>query len=146
MHKKYIAKIIEKGSKVDIEKLSDFLCETMDHIKECDRSLYDRIEIKMYEMAYGKTLTEEMASTWVHSMKPAGMKWTKIQTDELIKKYNLALNDVDFWAIMNAMYNDYYKTFDDEIETYIKLARDFIKDEDAIEGKVYEYWKCISKK
>lgn len=145
MHKKYLKKIVEKGSKIDMEKLAEFMEETMDHIKECDPKLYDKIECKMYEMAYGKVLTEDMASKWIHSMKPYGMKWTKEQTDEVIRKYNLNINEIDFWAIMNAMYNDYRNIFDDNAETYIKLSRDFIKDEDAVDGKVYEYWKYITK-
>lgn len=145
MHKKYLRKIIENGSKIDMEKLADFMNEAMDHIKECDPKLYNKIEDKMYEMAYGKVLTEEMASKWINSMKPIGMKWTKEQTDEVLKKYGLNMNEIDFWTIMNAMYNDYHNIFDDNLETYIKLTRDFIKDEDAVEGKVYEYWKYITK-
>lgn len=145
MHKEYIKRIVENGSKVDMEKLSEFMCETMDRIKDYDKNLYDKIEGKMYEMAYGKVLTEKMAENWIRSMKPYGMKWTKAQTDEVLRKYGLNMNEIDFWAIMNAMYNDYHNIFDDEIEIYIKLARDFIKDEDAIDGKVYEYWKCITK-
>lgn len=145
MHKEYIKKIVENGSKVDMEKLSDFMCEAMDHIKTCDVNLYNKIEGKMYEMAYGKILTEDMASKWIHSMKPYGMKWTKEQTDEVIKKYGLNINEIDFWTMMNSMYNDYHNIFDDNVETYIKLARDFIKDEDAVDSKVYEYWKYIAK-
>ena len=145
MHKKYIEKILRDGGSENVNKIGELFSKTMDFLKDNNKKLYDEIECYLYEMTFGKKLTEEMAANWINSMKPHGMKWTKEQTDEVLRKYGLNMNEIDFWAIMNAMYNDYGDIFDDNVETFIKLTRNFIKDEDAVDGKVYEYWKYVTK-
>jgi len=47
---------------------------------------------------------------------------------------------------MNSAYNDYEDLFKDNIEYYAKFSRDFIKDEDAVDEKVYIYFTKIPKK
>jgi hypothetical protein len=44
---------------------------------------------------------------------------------------------------MNSAYNDYNDLFKDNIEYYAKFSKDFIKDEDAKEDKVYYYFSMI---
>ncbi len=47
---------------------------------------------------------------------------------------------------MNSAYNDYEDLFKDSVEYYAKFSRDFIKDEDAVDEKVYIYFTKIPKK
>lgn len=47
--------------------------------------------------------------------------------------------------VMNSAWNDYNDLFKDNVEWYAKFAYDFIKDEDAVEDKVYYYFTMIPK-
>lgn len=146
MHRKLLNKIVEKGTKADMECLADLMITSMDHLKECDKELYEKLEMKMYEMAYGKVLTEDMARNIIMNMRPYGMKWTLEQTREVQRQMNMtSLNEIDFWVVMNSAYNDYNDIFDDNIDQYAKFSKDFINDEDAKEGKVFTYFIKIPK-
>lgn len=150
MHKEYVKKIMENTenfSKDEIYKLVDeygcLMEKALDHMKECDEKLYEEIEDCLYEMAYGKTISESMAKKWVQKMEPYGEKWSLEDTTNILRKNNLNLNSIDFYVVMNMMYNDYENTIGDDMTMYIKLARDWLKDEDAKENKLYNYYKYV---
>lgn len=46
---------------------------------------------------------------------------------------------------MNSAFNDYNDIFKDNVELYAKFSRDFIKDEDAVDEKVYYYFTMLPK-
>jgi hypothetical protein len=118
-----------------VEKL---MCE----VKETDKKKYQEFKSELYEAAYGQKLNEELASDWIMSMKPYGLKWNLEQTTNVLKEKNMSdISKIDFWAMMNAMYNDYFSIFEDDVEKYFQLAKEFIKDEDGAKNKVYFYWK-----
>ena len=136
-----------------MECLADLMIMAMDALKEYDEELYDKIEIKMYEMAYGKVLTEDMANKIVEAMKPSGKKWTIDQTTSVKNQYGLdKISDVDFYVVMNAKYNDnrdtvekFAESEEERLDMYVHLAKDFIMDQDAKEGKVFTYFMKIPK-
>ena len=98
-------------------------------------------------MAYGNTLSKEMAEKIVNNMKPYGKKWTLNQTMDIQEKYGLdRLKSTDFFVVMNSAYNDYNDIFDDKLDLYVKFAEDFINDEDAVDGKVLIYFTTIAKR
>lgn len=142
MHREYLKAIIDKSSKEDMEELACLFNKTMDHLKECDYDLYEDIECKMYELVYGERLTLEMAEEWVRNMKPMG-KWTKEETDELISKKGLNIDNINFYVTMNMMYSDYCKVIGEDIEKYIEMSLDFLEDIDAKPNKLYRYHKYI---
>ena len=111
-----------------------------------DPQRFQKLRMELYELLNGQKLTEDKAGEWIRSMRPLGMHWTLEQTNEVHKEHKLEVDKIDFWAMMNAMYNDYHDIFQDNVETYISLAKDFICDEDAEPNKTYIYWKNIAKK
>ena len=132
------------------EEMEELAEEIFEHLKEKDECKYWKMYFKMYEVTHGKHLNEEMAETWVHSMKPYSEHWTKEQTDSVLSANNLSVDSIDFYAGMNMVYNDYYKaietdemTDEEKLNAYIKLAYYFIKDEDFGDNKMYEYYKTI---
>lgn len=134
----------------DYEEMEDIAEEIFEHLKEKDECKFWKMYFKLHEATYGKKLNREMAEKWVKSMKPYGEHWNKEQTDLILEKNNMSVDPIDFYAIMNAMYNDYNKAIESEnmteeekLNAYIKLAYYFIKDEDFGENKVYEYYKTI---
>ena len=146
MYSKMLKESLEQGYE-EIEEIAE---EVFEHLKKEDECKFWKIYFKMYETTYGKMLNEEMAEKWVHSMKPYGEHWTKEQTDAVLEKHGLTVDKIEFYAIMNMVYNDYNKaietdnmTEEEKLNAYIKLAYYFIKDEDFGPNKVYEYYKTI---
>lgn len=44
---------------------------------------------------------------------------------------------------MNMVYSDYYGSIPDTAESYFKVAKAFLMDKDAPEGKAYRYYKAM---
>jgi hypothetical protein len=147
MHiKKYIEKIVDDGDKKEMEELSEMLEKAVCEIKEYDEELYEKYKMKLYRMAYGDVLTKEMAENIIMNMQPYHMHWSLEETKSVQEQYGLeSIRDIDFWIVMNSAYNDYKDLFDDNIEMYAKYSKNFIKDEDAKEGKVFLYFTKIPK-
>ena len=142
--------MLKEALNQDNEEMEELAEEIFEHLKEKDECKYWKMYFKMHEAMYGHKLTEEMAETWVHSMKPYGEHWTKEQTDAVLEEHGLSVDKIDFYAGMNMVYNDYYKaieidemTDEEKLNAYIKLAYYFIKDEDFGPNKMYEYYKTI---
>ena len=153
MHiKEYIAKIVDEGNKVDMEYLSEMLDESIHKMKECDYDWFCKKKMQLYVMAYGKNLTKDMAEEIIMDMQPYHMHWSLEETETVRKMYDLSdIRDIDFWVVMNSKYNDNKDTVErfvpndteKQLEMYVYLTRDFIKDKDAKEGKVFTYFTEI---
>lgn len=144
MYSKMLKKALEH------EEMEEMVEDLFEHLKEKDECKYWKMYFKMYEATHGKVLDEEMAETWVHTMKPFGEHWSKEQTDSVLDANGLVVDKIDFYAAMNMVYNDYYNaieigsmTEDEKINVYKNLAYYFIKDEDFGPNKMYEYYKTI---
>jgi hypothetical protein len=136
----------ERASHEDVVALADVAEMLLDNIKESEPGFYKHAESVLYETYYGKKLTHELAEKKIHCMKPYGMKWTEEQTTEVMKAHGISLDPIEFWVVMNMAYNDYHKMFEEDVEKYAEFSKLFIDDDDAIEGKVYEYFMKIPKK
>lgn len=146
MHRGLIHKMKERASHEDICALADVAEMLLDSIKETEEGFYRHAESVLYEAYYGKKLTHERAERIIHCMRPYGMKWTEEQTTAVMKQHGLSMDTVEFWIVMNMAYNDYHEMFDEDLEKYVEFSKLFIHDEDAGEGKVYEYFTKIPKK
>lgn len=104
-------------------------------------------------------LTREMAEEWVAGMegsdpaKPHGGKWTMDQVKPIAQKYGVPTEGdrfVEFWAVMNALYSDYYpvaKKYNVLTPDYFAdMAMAFINDKDAVKNKAAVYYECIVEK
>lgn len=149
--KEYIKKIVANGKQEDMEQLSDILADLMHCVKERDKELYDKFKMKLYVLAYGKVLTEDMAMDIVDDMKPYGEYWDIETTTAVKNQYGLYnISEVDFYVVMNKTYNDntetvnkFADTDEKRLEMYVSLSKDFILDKDAKEGKVFTYFTKI---
>ena len=143
--KKMLEVIIDKGKTEDMYKLNDMLDERICDLKEKQPKLYKEYKMKLYEMAYGKVLTEEMAYNWVENMKPKGEHWTVEETTNAMANLGYNCNKIDFYVVANMMYNDYYNLVKDDEELALKMAYMWLDDEDAVKDKLYEYYRHIPK-
>lgn len=144
MHKMYLKQIDFTKNK---ESLSDIIDMLMYDVKEHNHDFYCHVEEELYELAYGKVLTEDRAKSIVKDMRPYGMHWTIEQTKQVqVQKGLQSIKDIDFFVVMNSAYNDYHDLFDDDLEKYIMFSKKFIHDEDAKSDKVYTYFTTIPRK
>ena len=142
----YIRKIVDDGDRREMEELSDILVDVIDIVKRYDEDCYNEYKMKLYKMAYGNQLTEDMAEDIVKKMKPVGERWSIDETEQMQRDYGINdIKPVDFYAIMNMAFNDFRNVFGDNLETYIRYTEAFINDEDAKQGKVLNYFLTIPK-
>ena len=45
--------------------------------------------------------------------------------------------------LTNMLYSDYYGAVPDNVESYFKMAKAFLEDKDAPEGKAFRYYKAM---
>lgn len=144
--KKNLEKIIEKGDRKNMEELSDMLDKAIYKVKDCDPEWYEKKCMKLYTMAYGKVLNEEMAKDIITKMEPYHMHWTLEQTRQVQAQNGLNnIRDIDFWIVMNSAYNDFHDLFEENTDMYMKYAKNFIMDKDGKEDKVFLYFTTIPK-
>lgn len=110
-----------------------------------------RQEQRMGKTSGGQEFDHETAKEWTDMMKNAdgtkGAKWTMEQAKPYMSQIGFKGEEVEFWAVMNAMYSDYcavMKRFGvDRPEVYAALAKAWLEDKDAVEDKAMMYWECI---
>lgn len=145
--KEYISKIVDKGSPADMHKLSCILEDLIDDMKEEHYDKYCEYKVKLYEILNGEKLTDELSKKWVAHMEPAGEHWTMEETTNAKNALMYSdVNNLDFYVVANMMYNDYYDIVKDDETLALRLARDWLKDTDAKDNKLYEYYKHIAEK
>lgn len=150
MHKEYIDKIIMSGNDEQMRDLKEVLVDTITYVKNNDENVYDKIECDLYEIAMGKTITEEKAREWVSKMIPKA-KWSLNDIKKVATNYQLNIPIIPAYVIMNMLYSDFSDVLgendtNETIERYIKAAEDWYYDEDAKhteDEKLYCYWKNI---
>ena len=145
MIRKYIEKIGENRNVEDMQKLGDMLTEIIYSTKESHHDIYKKYKLELYELAYGKKLNEEMAEKWVKEMQPVGLHWTMEETTNAMQSLGYNFDTIDFFVVANMMYNDYFDLVKEDETLALKLAKDWLSDEDAKENKLYCYWKYIIK-
>jgi hypothetical protein len=152
MYKETINDIIESDNKEMLKSLTKTLDTVMQYLYQNNYDLYKEIELDLYIATNGKKLNKDMAYEIIMNMKPYQMHWSLEETESIRDMYNLSdIRDVDFWVVMNSKYNDNKDTVErfvpndteKQLEMYVYLTRDFIKDKDAKEGKVFTYFTEI---
>ena len=146
----YIERIIEKGDIRDMNTLSDILEEVMKVLKDYDKECYQKYEMELYEMAYGKKLNDKAKIKWVEDMRPYS-KWTIQEVEKICSNYEVRIPLYSFFVIINMLYSDMSKVLgtgdsEESLLRYIKASEDWYYDEDANnteEAKLYCYWKYI---
>lgn len=104
-------------------------------------------------MASGRSmkLTKETAEEWTKSMEnedgSRGPHWTMEQAKQVIKQKNLNVDPVEFFAVLNMLYSDYFKVFRkhnvNTVDMYTDLAMAWIDDKDAAKDKTGLYYECV---
>ena len=135
----YIDKIIANGKKEDMECLKDIFTNAMSELKDINPSKYKEYKIKLKGMAYNYEIDEELAKEIVDNMKPLGEHWSIEEVSNANGEDNHRIEDV--YVVMNSLANDYKDVISlDDTDTYVRLARAWLDDEDGKEHKVWKYF------
>lgn len=144
MHDKLLKKIEERSSREDLIGMTHTMKRILDYLEENAPSMYDELETSLYEIVNGKTISEELGKEWVSKMKPFGQHWTMEQTNSVMRDYASSLSPIEFYVVMNMLYNDFHEVVPDEnVEMYARFSKAWLQDEDAKKNKLYCYYKNI---
>lgn len=102
-------------------------------------------------------MTHEEIVEWVEELQnadpdlPRGPKWQLEAVKPLAAKHGFVTPDqqTEFWAVMNMMYSDYCGTAKKHgvstMDFYADMAKAWMLDKDAVEGKTAAYIECCTK-
>lgn len=89
---------------------------------------------------------------WERELKQSGAKFTADQVRQVAQQHGIRFDEFSpelLTAVANMMYTDYDETVRGDIAMYVKLAKDFLCDEDfdgTPEEKAYLYYNVIVNK
>lgn len=143
------SKIIEDAN---LEQLKDFAHYSLAMVERIDEDIYDDIELYLYKKVYGCHFTEWLLNKALKYMKnedgTSGGHWTVEQTTMVARSNGITFdhfNEYDWNYVMNMIYSDYYGSVPNETSVYVKMARKFLEDKDAEEGKALRYYLAMKK-
>ena len=118
---------------------ADAFCALKKHSPDEFKELINSLEGITY------IITEEEAVKIVRHMEPKGQNWSPSQVKDFVKSQGIDSNFVNWYLVMNMVYNDYYNTaklygLQNDANFYFSLAKDFIFDPDAHPYKVEKYF------
>lgn len=150
--KEYIWKILETDDEEKEKELGEVMIKCLKHMKYCDKKEYKDLERELYIICYGHHLSDEMCEEWVSCMinkdGSKGEHWSKEETTTVARQYNIDLTDHtagEWYATLNMIYSDYYGVVPNDVNTYVRMAKAFLLDEDAGEHKLFNYYMCVVK-
>lgn len=86
---------------------------------------------------------ENYRNTAVSKMKNVdgtiGEHWSMEQTNTIATQHGID-HKADFYYTINMLYSDFSKVLGSDSSTYVKLAKAYMLDPDADEGKVFNLW------
>ena len=140
-------KLIESATP---EQLKSFLYEQFDELKKTMPDIYRDMECQLYEHIYGDHFSDWKYNCAVSEFKnrdgTTGPHWTVEDAVSVAKSKGITFNhfnEYDFAYVMNVVYSDYYGVIPDTLDSYFKVARAFLEDEDAPKGKAFLYYKAM---
>jgi len=152
-----LAESIIKSDKMTTSEVIEYIGNLMEQGYSTDESYR-----MLYEKAYDKVLTKEVADEWVKSMsipdmsdRSTGMKWSCEQTTDVGNKINVNWKDIDkveWYIVMNMMYSDFYQVFktierQDDAILYGRMAKAWLYDDDVenCHDKLFNYYFYVVK-
>ena len=143
MHKlyEYAEAIMQDSAK--LPKFHKIMCETMESMKVCCPEVVKDAMYKIHVLAYGEHFDEEMALEAVDMMKNVdgshGAHWSIEQTNQYAAQLGV-MHNVDFFYVMNMLWSDFSTTLGGDASLYARMAKAYICDADAGEGKVLKLY------
>lgn len=140
--KELIDTYIHDLSDDDMNMLTHKINHFVEKVRERAPELVDKFLMKV-DIIVNPHFTRETAEYVVSKMKnkdgTTGEHWSYDTTTRVMDG---DFHEADWYYVLNMIYSDYYKSGRTD-ETYIGLAKDFLDDADAPEGKAKRYYKAM---
>lgn len=148
--KNRIDRMLSSASDENRKKAMDAIMEYIAEMEYEDPEEYWELVTDVHEAIHGCHFDEETARFAVSKMKnddnTTGEKWSLSDTMQVAASNGIQFdkfNEYDWYYTMNMAYSDFYKSVGNNTQMYISLAKDWISDADAPEGKAFKYWKAM---
>lgn len=145
MHKKMIKEATD-------EQLREFVNDALSMIKETNYDLYEELEMYLYKELYGchfnDWMLEKATKMMINEDGTIGAHWNLEQTNNVARQLGIdftTFNEYDWNYTMNMIYSDYYGAVQNDTTIYARLAKKFLDDKDAKEGKALKYYLKMKK-
>lgn len=133
------------------DQLKSFMDEEFNELKESMPRLYKDMEMKLYEHIHGQHFNKRMYECAVKGMKnedgTTGPHWAFDDIIAVAKSkgvtFNKKYNEYDFAYAMNMIYSDFSEVMSGSNDNFVKMAKAFLEDRDAPEGKAFIYYKAM---
>lgn len=136
--------IIENAT---LEQLKRFSLYALSEIEKVDKDLYNDLEYCLYKEVFGahfnEWLLEKATAKMMNEDGTVGPHWKVNETTMFARNHDVNFkryNEYDFNYVINMLYSDFYGAVPNETSTYIKMARKFLEDKDADDGKALKYY------
>ena len=135
------------------EQLKEFTMDALTMLKETNPSTYEDLETHLYIKIYGKHFSDWLLTKALKGMinedGTTGGHWTVEQTNSAAKsngiQFDSSFNEYDWNYVMNMIYSDYYGAVPNDTSVYVKMAKKFLQDKDAKDGKALCYYLAMKK-
>lgn len=135
---------------VTYHKAYKVLCEMSGHMDGGHDGSY-KVDVSVME-EHTPHFDRKIAMEWTAGMVNAdgtrGPHWTMEETEKLRKQHSLDCDPAEFWAVMNSLYSDYCEALRESAastpEAYVRLAKAWINDKDAVPDKAAAYYTYIA--
>ena len=133
------------------ETLREFLDDAFAMIKETHYDLYEDLVMYLYKEIYGshfnEWLLDKALCCLINEDGTKGAKWSIDQTTSVAEQNGIVFgeeyNKYDWCYVMNMVYSDYYGAVPNDTIAYFKIAKKFLEDKDAKEGKALYYYLAM---
>ena len=117
-----------------------------------NHDLYEDLEIYLYKELYGchfnAWMLDKATKMMINEDGSIGPHWNVEQTNNVARQIGVefnTFNEYDWNYVMNMIYSDYYGAVQNDTTIYARLARKFLEDKDAKEGKALHYYLKMKK-
>lgn len=140
-------KILEDAT---LEQTKEFIDRSLRKVKFVDEEMYEDLEHELYVDVYGYHFNAWLLKCALEGMTnedgTKGGHWTLEETNSVARQNGIEFihcNEYDWNYVMNMIYSDFYGSVSNETSTYVKLAKKFLQDKDAPEGKALKYYLAM---
>lgn len=124
-------------------EIHEILGHALMKLKAHDEHDFVQMMLKVHCVAYGPHFDDYMAKKAVEAMRnvdgSTGEHWTREQTDRVAEEQGIHCK-ADWYYTLNMFWSDYSNIFGNDTGMYIRLAKAYITDPDAEEGKVFKLY------
>ena len=159
LHEKNMRILNDEIRKLEEKELTWQTCDRLCMLYNLKKHMSEHHQEQKHEEYGEHTFNRSMAEEWVADLesddpaKPHGGKWTTDQIRPIAQKYGVPTEGdkfYEFWAVMNALYADYYgvaKKYNAlNPEFFADMTMAFLNDKDAVHDKAAVYYEYIAKK